>query len=355
MMIKRGTLREHIVAWLAFLPAYALIFAVTLFFGRFVDAQWDIQALLFLNPDHYIPVLDELIILQTDFAMFCLIVIPLAWIIGYYSSRNRPAAQQIARRSLHVLGLLFGIWHGAGIFVQDTGIFYWSEYEYPLLFLPLGLILFTGFYFAGNLYIQLDDENQRKLAHAFWLTLVTLFFVNVIGEDTIKEWIGRPRPLNDANAGWNEAIRILPDEVVRGSFSYISGHTSSFWAQTFIFFLLIKSWRFRIPLLALGIFHGYTRIYTAAHFPYCVIMATFFALIVATLIYCCLWNHRHLPLIAMLLLSVSLYRLLPSITLPAVIGAISILWFLIYQYRNRDKPEPAPLDTSLQWLPTPRT
>ncbi len=351
MMIKTGTLREHIQAWLVFLAAYAAVFGITLFFGKFVDASWDIQALLWLNPDHYIPVLDELIILQTDFAMVCLLLISLAWVIGYHATRNRPAAKRKARRILHVLGVLFGIWYGLGVVFHDKGIFYWNEYAYPAVFPLLGLILFTGFYFAGNLYIQLDDENQRKLAHAFWLTLVALFFVNIIGEDTIKQWIGRPRPLNEANAAWNGAIRQLPDEVVRGSYSYISGHTSSFWAQTFIFFWLIKSWRFRAPLLALGVFHGYTRLYTAAHFPYCVIMATFFAVMVTSVLYHCLWNHRHLPLISMLLLCIALVRFQHSVTLPAVIAGITVVWFLTNLYLNRKAPKPALLDATLQWLP----
>ena len=254
-----------------------------------------------------------------------------------------------------MLGILFGIWYGLGAVIHDKGIFYWHEYTYPAVFPLLGLILLAGFYFAGNLYIRLDDENQRKLAHAFWLTLVALFFVNVIGEDTIKQWIARPRPLSEANAAWNGAIRQLPDEIVRGGYSYISGHTSSFWAQTLIFFWLIKSWRFRAPLLALGVFHGFTRIYTAAHFPYCVIMATFFAVIVTSVLYHCLWNHRHLPLISMLLLCFALYRLQASVTLPAVIAGITIVWFLASCYLNRNKPEPMPLGNALQCIPRQQT
>ncbi|NLV45772.1 MAG: phosphatase PAP2 family protein [Candidatus Hydrogenedentes bacterium] len=349
MIIKTGTFREHALAWPVFLAIFGVLFGVTLFFGRFVDAAWDINLLLFLNPDAYIPVLDELIIMQTDFALLYLVVIPLAWVIGYYITRNRPTGQKRARRVLHVLGIVFAVWYGMGMFVHDKGIFYWSEYEYPMVFLPLALILLTGFYFAGNLYLWLDDENQAKLAHAFWLTLLALFFVNALGEDTIKEWIGRPRPLNDANAAWNGGIRQLNDEIVRGSYSYISGHTSSFWAQTIIYFMLIKSWKFRAPLLLLGCFHGFTRIYTAAHFPYCVIMATFFGITVTASIYHCLWNHRHLPLIAMLLLSFTLYSLNQNPLLPGIIAVITIAWFLLYQYRHRNAPSYTPLDNALAW------
>lgn len=349
MIIKTGSVREHALAWLAFLPAFAAVFGITWFFGRFVDASWDINLLLLLNPDTYIPVLDELIILQTDFGGLCVVLIPLIWTIGYYCSRNRPIAQARARRVLHVLGVVLAIWYGLGMFIQDRGIFYWSKYEHPIVFLPLAFILFTGLFFAGNLYVWLDDEDQAKLAHAFWLTLVTVFFVNAIGEDTIKAWVARPRPLNDAYAAWNGAIRILPDEIVRGSYSYISGHTSSFWAETFIYFLVVKSWRFRVPILIVGAFHGFARIYTAAHFPYCVIMASVFAIAVATLVYHCLWNHRHLPLLAVLLLSSAAYLLTEKILVPAVIAGIAILWFLVHQYLTREDAAYVPLDNKLEW------
>lgn len=348
MIIKNGTIREHALAWSVFLVIYGVLFGITLFFGKFVDAAWDINLLLFLNPDSYIPVLDELVIMQTDFALLYLVLIPLVWLIGFYMTRNRPNAQKRARRVLHILGVVFALWYGMGMFVHDKGIFYWPKYEYPIVFLPLALILLTGFYFAGNLYLWLDDENQAKLAHAFWLTLLALFFVNVIGEDTIKELVARPRPLNDANSAWNGAIRQMPDEIVRGSYSYISGHTSSFWAQTIIYVMLIKSWRFRIPVLLLGCFHGFTRIYTAAHFPYCVIMATFFGILVTAAIYHCLWNHRHLPLIAMLLLTLTLFKVGANPIIPGVIAAITIIWFLIYQYRN-GKATFTPLDNALAW------
>ncbi|MFA7692334.1 MAG: phosphatase PAP2 family protein [Candidatus Hydrogenedentes bacterium] len=346
MIIKNGTLREHALAWLVFIPIFAVFFAITWYMGRFVEAQWDINLLLFLNPDNYVPVLDELVILQTDFGMTYLLIISLVWIIGFYATRNRPGGKKWAQRTVHCIGILVALWHGAGMFVAKRGIFYWSEYEYPIIFLPLALIFLGGFYIAGNLYIWLDDENQEKFAQAFWLTLLSLFFVNVIGEDNIKELVARVRPLHKNNEAWNGAIRQMPDEIVRGGFSYVSGHTSSFWAQIFIYFMLIKSWKFRIPLLLLGAFHGYTRIYTTAHFPYCVLMATFFAIPVTAAIYYCFWNHRHLPLISMLLLSGALYQLKPKLTMPLTIAGIAIIWFLIYQYRHWKEPF-VPLDNAL--------
>ena len=349
MIIRQGTGREHAIAWSLFLLSYSVLFGVTLFLGRFVDAGWDKALLLLLNPDNYIPVLDELVILQTDWAAFYLAVLPLAWLIGYYSSRRSLVAQARARRVFQALAVLFGLWYGLGVLNLGKGVFWWGEYEYPVIFLPLGLLFFTGFYIGGNLFVLLDDENQRKLAQAIWLSFIAVFFVNLVGEDTIKSMVQRHRPLHSTYESWNDQIRIIPDEVVRGSYSYISGHTSSFWAQTIIFFMLIKSLRFRIPLLLLGLFHGYTRIYTAAHFPYCVMMATFFGIAVTALIYHCFWNHKHLPLLTMLLFAVAMWELGLSPVYSGALVIVSIAWFAVDRYRHRNSPVPEPLSGTLEW------
>lgn len=336
MIIKENTLREHAIAWASFLGAYAAVYGITLFMGRFVDASWDIRLLLWLNPDNYVRALDEFIILKTDFATYYVAMLLVAWQIGYYCSRNSKIAQARTRIVFFVLAGLFGIWHMLGLFIQNRSIFWWSEYEYPIVFIPLGIAFAIGFVVAGNLYVRLDDQDQRKLAQAFWLVLITVFFVNIIGEDIIKELVERRRPLHSAYEAWNDQIRILPDEVVRGSYSYISGHTSGFWAITTIYFWLFKSYKIKALVLLAGLLQGYTRIYTAAHFPYCVVMATFFAFPVASFIYFFLWNHRRLPLIAMLGLAVGLYTLTESFHVPGALLAIVIPWFLIHLYVSRN-------------------
>ena len=344
MIIKNNTLNEHAKGWAIFLVTYGIIYAITLFMARFVDASWDMQTLLFLNPDAYIPVLDEMVILQTDFATYFFALLLISWQIGYYCIRNRkPEAALRTRNVFYVLAAVFGVWHALGLFIQDKNIFWWGEYEYPIVFLPLGIAFAGGFVVAGNLYIYLRPADQRKLAHAFWLTLLAVFFVNVLGEDIVKETIQRHRPLHETYDAWNGQVRQLQDEVVRGSYSYISGHTSSFWALTMIYFWLFKSWKVRIGLVVWAAFHGFTRIYTAAHFPYCVIMATFFAVPVTSMIYYCLWNHRHIPLVSTLALSGGLFMLAKSPAIPSVILAIVLVWFALYRFRSSYVPlEPMP-------------
>lgn len=340
MIIKKDITVEYVKGWSLFLLFYVVIYGITLFMARFVDAQWDIQTLLFLNPDHYIPVLDEMIILQTDFATYCLAIVLIAWQIGYYCIRNRrPEAALRTRTVFYVLAAIFGVWHAAGVFIQEKNIFWWDSHENNLIFLGLGIAFAGGFVIAGNLYIWLSPEDQRKLAHAFWLTLLAVFFVNVLGEDVVKETVQRHRPLHETYEAWNGQVRILKDEVVRGSYSYFSGHTSSFWALTMIYFWLFRSVKIRIGLVLWALFHGYTRIYTAAHFPYCVIMATFFAIPVTSMIYYCLWNHRHIQLVSMLALSGGLFLLADSPLAPSVIMMIVLVWFAIYRFRRNYVPQ----------------
>jgi len=172
----------------------------------------------------------------------------------------------------------------------------------------------------------------------------------VLGEDQVKQLIGRHRPLHAAYEEWNGQIRQIPDEIVRGSYSYFSGHTSSFWALTIIYFWLFKSAKIRIGLALWAMFHGYTRIYTAAHFPYCVFMATFFAVPVTSLIYYCLWNHRHIALLSMALLAASLFLLAKSPVVPVSLLIIVIVWFIAHKYISRETPGfDSPMENAIEF------
>ncbi len=348
MIIEDNTPREYVRAWAIFLGCYGALYAITVFLGRFADAPWDINLLLLLNPDAYIPGLDEAVILVTDFSTYYFCVLLLAWQVGYYCSRENDTAQDWVRYIFYALAAVFGVWHSLGVIIQERGIFWWSEYEYAIVFLPLGIAFAAGFVVAGNLFMWLDDDDQRKLAHAFWLTLLAVFFVNFIGEDFIKEIVARHRPLHSTYEAWNHQARIIPDEVVRGSYSYISGHTSSFWALVTVYFWLFRNTKIRVGLALWALFHGYTRIYTAAHFPYCCIMATFFAFPVTSLMYYCLWNHRALSLLAMTGLAIGLYLFLESPLIAATFWGVSVAWFLVYHYVLQGAPDaPEPMDAAI--------
>jgi len=47
MMLKDNTAVSYARAWALFLVSYAVFFGITLFMGKFIEADWDIRLLLF--------------------------------------------------------------------------------------------------------------------------------------------------------------------------------------------------------------------------------------------------------------------------------------------------------------------
>lgn len=278
--------------WSLFLALFGLLYLFTYVLGIFCDAPWDIKLLLLGNPDRYIPVLDELVILSTDFDTYFFVLVALAWQIGYFISRGSARRKEIMARVFIGLGVLFALWHGAGLFVHKWKIFWWSEYDYKVVFIPLAIAFYAAFHFMGRLYVRMSDDDQRRLMWAFWLALLAVVFTNMIGEDHIKASVQRHRPLHESYQEWNGAVRILKDEIVRGSYSYISGHASSFFTLLGLYFWVFRHRGIRAALLGWAAFHAYTRVYTAAHFPYCTIMGSLFGFAVATMIWFILVRDR---------------------------------------------------------------
>lgn len=284
--------KDVLFRWGLFLGLFGLLYQATYTLGVFVDAPWDIQVLLWGNPDRYIPVLDELVILCTDFDTYLVVLVLLCWQIGYYICRGRAGRQAVMAKVFHGLGITAGLWHLAGLFLHKKAIFWWPEYEYTPVFIPLAAAFYAAFYFMGRLYVRMRDEDQRLLARAFWLVLLAVVFTNVIGEDNIKATVQRHRPLHDTYSEWNGAVRVMNDEIVRGSYSYISGHASSFFTMLAVYFWALRSRKLGAALLAWAAFHAFTRIYTAAHFPYCTLMGSLFGFTVATMIWFILVKDR---------------------------------------------------------------
>jgi len=292
LLHENSRARDKVRAWLVLWAVYAVLFGVTLFMGRFCDAPWDIRLLLWGNPDQYIPVLDEWVIFETDFATYFLAFMFIGWQISYYISRGSDRRKQKTRRVWHVLAVVFGVWHLLGAwYAGEKAIFFWGAHEYWMVFIPLGIAFFLGSWWVGESVVRMDDKDQRKLATVFWLTLLAVLFINVIGEDTIKAIVKRHRPQHDSYAAWNSGIRSINDEVVRASYSYISGHASGFVAQVGLLIWVVRNRYLKAALIAWVVFHAWTRVYTAVHFPYDVFMASVFAFANCTLIYFCLWKY----------------------------------------------------------------
>jgi len=276
---------KHLLPWIILFAVYTLLVEITLFCARFINDPLDRAILLALQPDHYVPILDEFIILVTDFSVYVFGLTALTWQITYLICRNNPVRLRRATRAWQVMAIVFGIYHALGVVFYKHGVFWWGKYEYNGVFLVLGLILFLAFWYGAKTFAAWDAATQRRWSRVFWLTLLTVCFSNFHGENYIKKTIGRPRPFAPANAPWNEEVRKIKDEVVCGGPSYISGHASSLFALLTPTFWAVRRKRVKAGLFGWASVHAYTRVYTAAHFPYCAFMGSLFGFAVGTLVF----------------------------------------------------------------------
>ncbi len=291
MSLSVETLKSLAKRWIILLSGALLLIFITLLLGRFIDTPLDIRILLAGNPDHYIPVLDQLVVFTTDFSVYVFALLIVSWQIGYFCSRGSESARIRCSYLFRAFAVLLCVYHWCGLFWHGTSLFWWSGYEYKSVFFPLGLAFLISFWFAGLSYVRCSEETLKKLSYVFWLTLLTVILTNPIGEDHIKSIIQRPRPLHEHYAAWNAKIRTIPDEVVRGGYSYISGHSSSLFALVTPLFWAVRNKWVRVGLILWAAFHAWTRVYTAAHFPYCITMGSLFGFAMGTLVYKVFWKY----------------------------------------------------------------
>ncbi len=278
--------------WALVLLGSFFLIVITLALGRFVDSSWDMSLLLLLNPDGYIPLVDEFMIFLTDFSVYVWALLAVSWLVGYYICRENEQRKARANHVYRTLGLLAGLYHGSAAFYHNPKFYWWSEYEFNLILIPLGLLFVACGWLAGLSFVALDDKQLRKLSTVFWLTLLTTTLTNFIGTNYIKETVGRHRPLHAAYAPWNEQLRTIADEIVRGGHSYVSGHSSSLFALLTPLFWALTNRYIRAGLLVWAALHAFTRVYVAVHFPYCCLMGSLLGFAIGTLVFHLLWPYE---------------------------------------------------------------
>ncbi len=273
--------------WGIVLGGFLLIFGFVLLMARLIHDPLDRVILLACNPDHYVPVIDELMILITDFSVFVFSVLFISWEVAYLICRGRPHRRWWVSRALLVLGVLSGLYYATGVFR--------AQYEYTIIFLPLGMIFLAGYCYLGWTFAHWDEKALRRGSLVFRLTLLSVFLTNAIGEDSIKKIVGRPRPLAGLNEDWNAPIRRIPDEIVRGGYSYVSGHASSLFALTTPMALATSNPWIRGAIFTWAAVHAYTRVYTAAHYPYCALMGSVLGFAIGALVFAAFRDRRAAP------------------------------------------------------------
>jgi len=272
--------QDRVVRIFLFLCGFLLVAWIVYALGKLlipVTDRADKAILAACNPDHYVPVLDQFLRALTDYTNF-LIAAPL------FSFAIASLLYRLVRKGKTVF---------AGLLAAETVIIailaalgkIWPNNTYVLsnVFLVIGILL--AFCAAAVAFDRMTDDAMRRF---FWISLLALlsgYMAGSVSTEWIKKAVARPRPLNSANAPWNEHLRIVPDENLHGRNSYPSGHTSGTFGLLTPLFLFIRNRKGRAALIGWGVLQGYARVYTAAHFPFCCLMGAVLGLSIGTLVF----------------------------------------------------------------------
>lgn len=229
------------------------------------------------NPDNYTPGLDQFMRAWTDYLNFLISTPTISWIVAYGLYRLMPRYKVVVTGLLAVETLVFAVLAAMGkIWPNKT-------YVGPNVMFVIGILAVFGG--AAYLFHRMDRDALRRFSRALMLVFLSGYLTGYFATNKVKSAVARPRPLNDANRPWNEQVRTIPDEVLRGRNSFPSGHTSGTFALITPLFWYTRNRKARTGLLGLGVLQGFSRVYTAAHFPFCCLMAGVMGFLNGTIIF----------------------------------------------------------------------
>ncbi|MCP4575602.1 MAG: phosphatase PAP2 family protein [Deltaproteobacteria bacterium] len=252
--------------WVFLITGFIGLTAMVYSFSFLIEDEIDWRILLYLNPDSYIPIIEELMIFLSDFSMVVFGLIFLSWEVAYQASKHSQKSRLTAQKTLKVIGTVIACATVSG--------FFWERYEHSIVFFPLALFVFAGFQFAGNILVKSTAERLEQINHLFWMTLLSALLVQVSVECIIKDAVGRPRPLSDAYSAYNWGIRGVADELVKRGNSYVAGHSATFFGMITPMIFSLSARKIQICLLLWALVHSFSRVYLGAHFPFCSLMGS---------------------------------------------------------------------------------
>ncbi len=314
--------------------AYGILYAAGKLLVPLTDGA-DKAILAFINPDTYAPGFDELFRAINDYTNPLILLPFICWMIAYalyhFPPRQRVAAYLVlVAVAVGLMGLLYGVFgdnaHSSikallvimvgtpllGLLPQKKSVLTvvfavaaavlfavmyknWENKTYVGANVLLVLMSVAAFGTFIWMFRTMDDDTMRRFSLVFWLVLLSGLLTDMGITEPIKNTIQRPRPLNDANKPWNESIRPIPDEILHGNNSFPSGHTSGTFALLTPLFWFARDRRVRAGLMLWATLQGVGRVYTAAHFPFCVLMGGLLGFWMGTLIFFTLWGPSLWP------------------------------------------------------------
>jgi undecaprenyl-diphosphatase len=258
------------------LAAYAVFLVIAWLLSFAINDEVDRRILLAINPDTRLPLLDEFFIGLTDFSMALVGALAIGWEIGFIVYRK---SQKDAKKASNFLQIFGGV--AGTVFFVGTWLFGYVLWGF---FPVLALVTWGAFWALSKTYGSLTEKEMFVFQKIILLMLLAALF-SLIGEYFIKYTVKRPRPLNDANASWNGVLTVFADETVRGHYSYFSGHSSGLFAGLTPLAWGVKSKKSKVLLWVWAGIHAFSRIYVAAHFPFCVLIGSLSGFIAGTAIY----------------------------------------------------------------------
>lgn len=269
--------------WLSLIAGFIGITSAVYGFAFLINDEIDRTVLLHLTPTSYIPILDEAMVLVTDFSIFVFVLIFLAWEVMYQISIHFQKTGRNIQRGLKITGTIIA-------FITATGYF-WAGYVHSVIFFPLALIILIGFFISADILTRYDKEKLEQINQIFWITLLAALLSELSAECFIKEAVGRPRPLSDVYAVYNMGIHRVADEIVLQGNSYVAGHSAVFFGMITPMMCLTSKKTVKAGLFLWASLHAFSRIYLAAHFPYCDIMGSALGFCMAILVVKIFWTH----------------------------------------------------------------
>ncbi|HME69549.1 MAG TPA: phosphatase PAP2 family protein, partial [Myxococcota bacterium] len=253
------------------LVIYAIVWAGSFHFHDELERP----LLLAVNHSSKLPGLNALMILVTDFSVPYVAVLLSLWGLGAEAVERGWVRARTLEIALPVVGCAIALWLSISFLPTYT------EWMAPL---ATSLLAIAGLFWAGRSYRRLPPETLGRLRRAFWLSVLSILLVEACIELLVWHTPFRPRPFAHENALWNSALLAVPDEYVRHGNSYVSGHAAALFALLTPFIWAVRRTSLKLLLFAWATLHAVSRVYVAAHFPYCVAMASFLGASVATLL-----------------------------------------------------------------------
>ncbi len=276
-------------AWYKALLWFAGIYVSFLIIGtmiRIYSPNFDRDLLLLLNPNEYIIIVDELMVLITDFSLFFGGLAMIWALIAFSIIHKKPDKKNEVHKANLILGAIVSM---VFLVLSITNAWGRAYNTSTYILAPLMMLLFL--YLGHIIQTRSVEELQNYRSILFVITLAAL--INVILVDgLIKHTVMRPRPLEDPNADWNTALRAVADEIVKSGMSFPSGHSSGlFVILTPLMYYSDKRHK-KVLLFFAAIIHAFSRVYLAAHFPLDIIFGSLSGFLIASIVYKVLFKEE---------------------------------------------------------------